>query len=140
MIGTCTLSSRHRTKHEDRDLYDFKLKCGNRWTSWSGLWFKSEVEDKEWECPSKMYVTGTAARQSGQYRSRPCGSSVPRRPSRFAQGRDLSRRGAPAPLGCRSGATALSPVPASPHRLGMGEAFGLPRHWLGGARHRSVLS
>ena len=47
-----------RTRQEDRDLYDFKLKCGNRWTSWSGLWFKSEVEDKEWECPSKMYVTG----------------------------------------------------------------------------------
>ena len=52
-------SSLHRTRSEDRDLYDFKLKCGNRWTSWSGLWFKSEVEDKEWECPSKMYVTGT---------------------------------------------------------------------------------
>jgi len=47
-----------RTRQEDRDLYDFKLKCGNRWTSWSGLWFKNEVEDKEWECPSKMYVTG----------------------------------------------------------------------------------
>merc|ERR1719405_226816 len=47
-----------RTRSEDRDLYDFKLKCGNRWTSWSGLWFKNEVEDKEWECPSKMYVTG----------------------------------------------------------------------------------
>ena len=49
---------RCRTRQEDRDLYDFKLKCGNRWTSWSGLWFKNEVEDKEWECPSKMYVTG----------------------------------------------------------------------------------
>ena len=58
--GSRTLrSSLRRTRSEDRDLYDFKLKCGNRWTSWSGLWFKSEVEDKEWECPSKMYVTGT---------------------------------------------------------------------------------
>lgn len=47
-----------RTNQEDRDLYDFKLKCQNRWTSWSGLFFKSEVEDKTWECPSKMYVTG----------------------------------------------------------------------------------
>jgi len=47
-----------RTRQEDRDLYDFKLKCGNRWTSWSGLWFKNEVEDKTMECPSKMYVTG----------------------------------------------------------------------------------
>jgi len=47
-----------RTRQEDRDLYDFKLKCGNRWTAWSGLWFKNEVEDKTWECPSKMYVTG----------------------------------------------------------------------------------
>ena len=47
-----------RTKQEDRDLYDFKLKCGTRWTSWSGLWFKNEVEDKQWECPAKMYVTG----------------------------------------------------------------------------------
>jgi len=47
-----------RTRHEDRDLYDFKLKCGVRWTSWSGLWFKNEVEDKTIECPSKMYVTG----------------------------------------------------------------------------------
>ena len=53
----------HRTRSEDRDLYDFKLKCGNRWTSWSGLWFKSEVEDKEWECPSKMYVTGMEVTQ-----------------------------------------------------------------------------
>ena len=35
-----------RTRHEDRDLYDFKLKCGNRWTSWGGMWFKNEVEDK----------------------------------------------------------------------------------------------
>ena len=55
----------HRTRSEDRDLYDFKLKCGNRWTSWSGLWFKSEVEDKEWECPSKMYVTGMEVTQRG---------------------------------------------------------------------------
>ena len=47
-----------RTRQEDRDLYDFKLKCGNRWTAWSGLWFKNEVEDKTMECPSKMYVTG----------------------------------------------------------------------------------
>jgi len=47
-----------RTKQEDRDLYDFKLKCGNRWTSWSGLFFKSELEDKTMECPSKMYMTG----------------------------------------------------------------------------------
>lgn len=47
-----------RTREEDRDLYDFKLKCGLRWTSWSGLWFKNEVEDKTYECPSKMYVTG----------------------------------------------------------------------------------
>ena len=47
-----------RTRQEDRDLYDFKLKCGTRWTSWSGLWFKNEVEDKTMECPSKMYVTG----------------------------------------------------------------------------------
>ena len=52
-----------RTRQEDRDLYDFKLKCGNRWTSWSGLWFSSEVEDKEWECPSKMYVTGMEVTQ-----------------------------------------------------------------------------
>lgn len=47
-----------RTREEDRDLYDFKLKCGMRWTSWSGLWFKNELEDKTYECPSKMYVTG----------------------------------------------------------------------------------
>jgi len=47
-----------RTKQEDRDLYDFKLKCSNRWTSWSGLHFKSEVEDKTWECPAKQYMTG----------------------------------------------------------------------------------
>ena len=47
-----------RTRQEDRDLYDFKLKCQNRWTAWSGLWFKSELEDKVWECPSKMYMTG----------------------------------------------------------------------------------
>jgi len=58
-------SSLRRTRSEDRDLYDFKLKCGNRWTSWSGLWFKSEVEDKEWECPSKMYVTGMEVTQRG---------------------------------------------------------------------------
>lgn len=58
-------SSLHRTRSEDRDLYDFKLKCGNRWTSWSGLWFKSEVEDKEWECPSKMYVTGMEVTRRG---------------------------------------------------------------------------
>ena len=60
---------RHRTRQEDRDLYDFKLKCGNRWTSWSGLWFKNEVEDKEWECPSKMYVTGMEVR--------PCSALAP---------------------------------------------------------------
>ncbi|EOD41891.1 hypothetical protein EMIHUDRAFT_431858 [Emiliania huxleyi CCMP1516] len=47
-----------RTRDEDRDLYDFKLKCGQRWTSWSGLWFKNELEDKTYECPAKMYVTG----------------------------------------------------------------------------------
>ena len=64
--GSRTLrSSLRRTRSEDRDLYDFKLKCGNRWTSWSGLWFKSEVEDKEWECPSKMYVTGMEVTQRG---------------------------------------------------------------------------
>jgi hypothetical protein len=47
-----------RTRQEDRDLYDFKLKCGLRWTSWSGLWFKNEIEDKTVECPAKMYMTG----------------------------------------------------------------------------------
>jgi len=52
-----------RTRQEDRDLYDFKLKCGNRWTAWSGLWFKNEVEDKTWECPSKMYVTGVEVKR-----------------------------------------------------------------------------
>ena len=52
-----------RTRQEDRDLYDFKLKCGNRWTSWSGLWFKNEVEDKTMECPSKMYVTGVEVKR-----------------------------------------------------------------------------
>jgi len=52
-----------RTRKEDRDLYDFKLKCGTRWTSWSGLWFKNEVEDKTYECPSKMYVTGVEVKR-----------------------------------------------------------------------------
>ena len=52
-----------RTRQEDRDLYDFKLKCGNRWTAWSGLWFKNEVEDKTMECPSKMYVTGVEVKR-----------------------------------------------------------------------------
>jgi len=52
-----------RTRSEDRDLYDFKLKCQNRWTSWSGLFFKSEVEDKTWECPSKMYMTGVEVKR-----------------------------------------------------------------------------
>ena len=47
-----------RTGHEDRDLYDFKLRCGTRWTAWSGLFFKSEVEEKTVECPAKMYLTG----------------------------------------------------------------------------------
>ena len=28
-----------------------------------GLWFKNEVEDKTWECPSKMYMTGVEVKR-----------------------------------------------------------------------------
>ena len=97
--GSRTLrSSLRRTRSEDRDLYDFKLKCGNRWTSWSGLWFKSEVEDKEWECPSKMYVTGTrrtakSRRPGSQPPSPPPPPPPPPSPPGRGEGAPLGRRG-----------------------------------------------
>ena len=47
-----------RDHKDDVDTYDFQLQCGRRWTSWSGLTFKNLKEERSFECPMKMHVTG----------------------------------------------------------------------------------
>lgn len=49
-----------RSNKGDRDSYDFKLKCGDKWGSWFGMWFSAETrkEDRRFECPSGLHVTG----------------------------------------------------------------------------------
>ena len=131
-------SSLHRTRSEDRDLYDFKLKCGNRWTSWSGLWFKSEVEDKEWECPSKMYVTGTrrtakSRRPGSQPPSPPPPPPPPPSPPGRGEGAPLGRRGQPR---ARAAPPKVPRVDASAHAAGWQQGAGpdlQPRHGTQGA-------
>ena len=58
------LSVRHgRDEKDDTDLYDFKLRCGDRWGAWSGMPFKGFKEEKSHECPMKMHVTGLEVKQ-----------------------------------------------------------------------------
>jgi len=54
------LTVRHgRDPDDDVDTYDFKLKCGNsHWSAWSGMAFKGFKEEKAFECPMKMHMTG----------------------------------------------------------------------------------
>lgn len=47
-----------RDPKDDVDTYDFQLQCGRRWTAWSGLMFKGLKEEKSFECPMKMHMTG----------------------------------------------------------------------------------
>ena len=58
------LTVRHgRDEKDDLDMYDFKLRCGDRWGAWSGMPFKSFKEEKATECPMKMHVTGLEVKQ-----------------------------------------------------------------------------
>ena len=52
-----------RDDDDDTDMYDFKLRCGDRWSAWSGMPFKSLKEEKSAECPMKMHVTGLEVKQ-----------------------------------------------------------------------------
>jgi hypothetical protein len=58
------VSVRHgRDDDDDTDLYDFKLRCGDRWSAWSGMPFKKLKQEKSAECPMKMHVTGLEVKQ-----------------------------------------------------------------------------
>jgi len=60
------LTVRHgRDEKDDLDMYDFKLRCGDRWGAWSGMPFRAESlkEEKAMECPMKMHVTGLEVKQ-----------------------------------------------------------------------------
>ena len=58
------LMVRHgRDAKDDTDLYDFKLKCAGRWGAWSGMPFKGHQEEKSYECPMKMHMTGLEVKQ-----------------------------------------------------------------------------
>ena len=52
-----------RDEKADLDMYDFKLRCGDRWGAWSGMPFKDLKEEKAMECPMKMHVTGLEVKQ-----------------------------------------------------------------------------
>eukprot|EP00965_Chrysotila_dentata_P003930 127951-Pleurochrysis_carterae.AAC.1 len=52
-----------RDSAEDLDMYDFKLKCGSRWGAWSGMTFKDFKEEKVFECPMKMSMTGLSVKR-----------------------------------------------------------------------------
>ena len=56
---------RARNNADDTDFYDFKLKCGSRWGPWSGMTFEAAAlkEEKTFECPMKMHVTGLEVKQ-----------------------------------------------------------------------------
>ena len=59
------LTVRHgRDEKNDLDMYDFKLRCGDRWGAWSGMPFQSFKEEKATECPMKMHVTGLEVKQA----------------------------------------------------------------------------
>lgn len=47
-----------RDEKDDVDTYDFQLQCGRRWTAWSGMTFKGLQQEKSFECPMKMHMTG----------------------------------------------------------------------------------
>ncbi len=58
------LHVRHgRDSKADTDLYDFKLKCGSRWGPWSGMTFSHLKEEKQFECPMKMHMTGLGVKK-----------------------------------------------------------------------------
>ena len=58
------VSVRHgRDDDDDTDMYDFKLRCGDRWSAWSGMPFKKLKQEKSAECPMKMHVTGLEVKQ-----------------------------------------------------------------------------
>ena len=41
------VSVRHgRDDDDDTDMYDFKLRCGDRWSAWSGMPFKKLKQEK----------------------------------------------------------------------------------------------
>lgn len=56
---------RGRNNKDDTDFYDFKLKCGSRWGPWSGMSYEadSHKEEKSFECPMKMHLTGLEVKQ-----------------------------------------------------------------------------
>ena len=56
-----------RDDADDTDMYDFKLRCGDRWSAWSGMPFKSLKEEKSAECPMKMHVTGLEVKQVSEH-------------------------------------------------------------------------
>jgi len=47
-----------RDEKDDIDTYDFQLQCGRRWSAWSGMPFKGLRQEKSFECPMKMSMTG----------------------------------------------------------------------------------
>ena len=56
---------RGRNSKDDTDFYDFKLKCGSRWGPWSGMAYEADnhKEEKAFECPMKMHMTGLEVKQ-----------------------------------------------------------------------------
>ncbi|KAL1519412.1 hypothetical protein AB1Y20_022936 [Prymnesium parvum] len=56
---------RGRNSKDDTDFYDFKLKCGSRWGPWSGMAYEEQnhKEEKSFECPMKMHMTGLEVKQ-----------------------------------------------------------------------------
>jgi len=47
-----------RDERSDIDTYDFQLQCGRRWSAWTGMTFTGLRQEKAFECPMKMHMTG----------------------------------------------------------------------------------
>ena len=75
-----------RDDDDDTDMYDFKLRCGDRWSAWSGMPFKSLKEEKSAECPMKMHVTGLEVKQVSTRRARGTHAAGTVPPARHARG------------------------------------------------------
>ncbi len=55
-----------RDAKNDVDTYDFQLQCGRRWTAWSGMTFNNLKNERSFECPMKMLVTGLEVKKGRQ--------------------------------------------------------------------------
>ncbi len=75
-----------RDDDDDTDMYDFKLRCGDRWSAWSGMPFKSLKEEKSAECPMKMHVTGLEVKQVSTRHARGAHAARTVPPARHARG------------------------------------------------------